>query len=169
MSFNNKIANFVKFLRILGCRSLAGVFLWMWFSIIVAPAACTLEPSDALAGLQTQRYQKLIEGLRCLVCQNQSVAESEAALAKDIRDKVRELIWHGKTNEQIHAYMVDRFGEFVLYKPPFRLETYFLWIGPFVLLLIGCGILFYMVLVRNNNAKNKKNNVPRSGVDATST
>lgn len=87
------------------------------------------------------RYQVLTEELRCLVCQNQNLADSNAELAQDLRRQTYEMVQAGKSNEEIVAYMVQRYGDFVLYRPPFRPATLLLWIGPFVFLAIGVVIL----------------------------
>lgn len=87
------------------------------------------------------RYQVLTEELRCLVCQNQNLADSNAELAQDLRRQTYDMVKAGKTNEEIVAYMVQRYGDFVLYRPPFRPATLLLWIGPFVILGIGVAIL----------------------------
>ena len=90
---------------------------------------------------QEQRYNKLIEELRCLVCQNQNLADSNAELAVDLRRKTYEMVKQDKTEQEIASYMVDRYGEFVLYRPPLNSNTLLLWIGPFIILLIGVGLL----------------------------
>jgi len=94
---------------------------------------------------QEKRYQELIEELRCVVCQNQSVADSNAELAQDVRDLVRNQIREGQTDQQITNFMVDRYGDFVLYNPPLKAKTYVLWLGPLVLLLVGFIVLFYFI------------------------
>ena len=90
---------------------------------------------------QEQRYNKLIEELRCLVCQNQNLADSNAELAVDLRRKTYEMVKQDKTEQEIASYMDDRYGEFVLYRPPLNSNTLLLWIGPFIILLIGVGLL----------------------------
>ena len=87
------------------------------------------------------RYQTLTEELRCLVCQNQNLADSNAELAQDLRRQTYEMVQAGKSNEEIVAYMVQRYGDFVLYRPPFRPATLLLWVGPFAFLAIGVAIL----------------------------
>ena len=77
--------------------------------------------------------------LRCLVCQNQTIADSHAELAVDLRTQVRELLQAGKTDQQITDYMTARYGDFVLYRPPFKAATALLWIGPAAMVLIGLG------------------------------
>lgn len=97
---------------------------------------------------QERRYHLLIEELRCLVCQNQNLADSNADLAKDLREKTYQMIKAGSSDEQIIDYMVDRYGDFVLYRPPVKLSTVILWTGPFVLLLIGLWGLVRLIRQR---------------------
>ncbi len=98
-----------------------------------------------------ERYDHLLHELRCLVCQNQTVAESPADLSNDLRVEVKEMLERGATDQEILDFMSDRYGDFVLYNPPVKPRTYLLWIGPF-LLLIG-GVIFALMLVkrRSNN------------------
>jgi cytochrome c-type biogenesis protein CcmH len=77
--------------------------------------------------------------LRCLVCQNQTIADSHADLAVDLRQQIRELLKKGSTDQQVLSYMTDRYGDFVLYRPPVKTTTWFLWFGPGVLLVAGRG------------------------------
>jgi cytochrome c-type biogenesis protein CcmH len=90
------------------------------------------------------RYDKLAHELRCLVCQNQSLAESDADLAKDLKKEVRSLITQGKNDEEIKTYLKTRYGDFILYKPPMQANTWVLWLGPFAALGVGAivGIIF---------------------------
>ncbi len=87
------------------------------------------------------RFKVLTEELRCLVCQNQNIAASNAELAQDLRDQAYKMIQEGKSNEEIVAYMVERYGDFVLYRPPFEPSTLLLWIGPFIILIGGIGFV----------------------------
>lgn len=89
---------------------------------------------------QQSRYLALIAELRCLVCQNQNIADSNAPLAEDLRHQVRSMILRGETDQQIKTYMVERYGDFVLYRPPVKPQTWLLWGGPFVLLGLGLMI-----------------------------
>ena len=98
-----------------------------------------------------QRLKALAEELRCLVCQNQTIADSSAPLAVDLRNQIRGQISQGRSDEQIRGYMVERYGDFVLYRPPFHANTALLWLGPFVLLAIGGGA-FWIVLRRRRAA-----------------
>ena len=84
-----------------------------------------------------ERFYKLTNELRCLVCQNQSVAESNSSLAIDLRNQVSKQILEGRNDKEILTFMEDRYGEFVLYKPQFSYENSLLWVGPFVVLLIA--------------------------------
>ena len=88
-----------------------------------------------------ERILRLSEKLRCLVCQNQSLADSNAELAGDLRREVREQVTAGRSDEQIVDYLVQRYGDFVLYEPPFKASTALLWIGPFVLLVAAALVL----------------------------
>ena len=89
-----------------------------------------------------QRYQNLIEEIRCMVCQNQNIAESEAPLAVDLREKVKEMLLDGKSNIYIKNYLTDRYSDFILYDPPKNKQTALLWLGP-VLFLAVITYLFY--------------------------
>ena len=92
-----------------------------------------------------QRLIVISEEMRCLVCQNESLAGSRSDLANDLRREIRNLIKEGKTDDQIRSFMVDRYGDFVLYRPPVKPTTWFLWIGPFVILLAGIiGLIVYL-------------------------
>jgi cytochrome c-type biogenesis protein CcmH len=92
---------------------------------------------------QEARARDISQGLRCLVCQNQSIDDSNAPLAKDLRVIVRERISAGDNNDQVMAYVVNRYGNYVLLKPPFQLDTALLWFLPFILLIVGLGAAFF--------------------------
>ena len=87
-------------------------------------------------------YNKIITELRCMVCQNQNIAESEAPLAIDLRNKVKIMITDGYDERYIKQYMADRYSDFILYDPPFRIQNLLLWTGPFIFLLILTILLF---------------------------
>ncbi len=99
-----------------------------------------------------QRLKNLGEQLRCLVCQNQTIAESNAGLALDLRNQIRAQVAAGRSDDEIRAYMVARYGDFVLYRPPFKATTVLLWMGPFVLLGVGIAVLAWVVLRRRRGA-----------------
>ena len=88
------------------------------------------------------RVTRLAEELRCLVCQNQTIADSQAGLAVDLRNQIREQLKQGISDQQVLDYMVQRYGDFVLYRPPVKTTTWLLWFGPFLLLAGGAAILF---------------------------
>src|SRR5947209_16280741 len=92
-----------------------------------------------------QRMKNLTEQLRCLVCQNETLADSRADLAEDLRRQIREQMNAGKSDPEILAFLTQRYGDFVLYKPPVKSTTYLLWFGPFILLIGGTGVLFRYV------------------------
>jgi cytochrome c-type biogenesis protein CcmH len=108
------------------------------FAAAPAPAPTAGDALDA-------RLKHLEMQLRCLVCQNQTLADSNADLAGDLRKEVRELALAGKSDDEIRAYLVARYGDFVLYDPPLQGNTWLLWLGPFVLLASG-GVLWWAVL-----------------------
>jgi cytochrome c-type biogenesis protein CcmH len=102
------------------------------------------QPPFPDAALQA-RYEMLTHELRCLVCQDETVADSNAELAADFRRQIHDMVAAGKTDDEIKTYMVGRYGDFVLYKPPVQSNTALLWIGPFILLLIACTVVFLVV------------------------
>lgn len=91
------------------------------------------------------RMLRLSEDLRCLVCQNESIAESRADFSNDLRREIREQIKANKTDEEILEFMVERYGDFVLYDPPLKTTTFFLWFGPLFLLIIGATALMFIL------------------------
>jgi len=113
--------------------------------------AAGLEAFDFSGNVDEDRYKHLIVELRCLVCQNQSLADSDAGLAHDLRREVWELMDQGQSDAQIVEFLVTRYGDFVLYNPPVKPSTYILWYGPFVLLAIGL-----LVLVRTLKRRGKQ-------------
>ncbi len=102
-----------------------------------------------------QRYYSLIEEIRCLVCQNQSLADSDAPLAQDLRNEIYKMIHSKKSNNQITNYLVERYGDFVLYRPPLKKNTWFLWFGPFLFLAIA---FFIVIFVIRNQSRNETEN-----------
>lgn len=94
---------------------------------------------------QEQRYRHLIEELRCPKCQNQNLAGSDAGVATDLKNRTFELLQQGKSDEEIRGYLVDRYGDFITYKPPVRGSTLLLWAGPFTLLLVVAVVIIWRV------------------------
>ena len=109
------------------------------FMFTNAPAIDTPMEFDDLA--TELRFKNLTEELRCLVCQNQSLADSHADLAQDLRNEVYKMVIAGDSDKEIIDYMVSRYGDFVLYRPPVKNTTYFLWFGPFFILFIAIIII----------------------------
>jgi len=97
-----------------------------------------------------QRLVKLSQELRCLVCQNETLADSRADLAEDLRREIREQIKAGKSDKEIIAFLTERYGQFILYRPRVTPTTYVLWFGPFVLLLAGLAVLFRYIKQRRD-------------------
>ena len=95
------------------------------------------------------RFKQLIDELRCLVCQNQNLADSNAELAQDMRRLTYEMVQRGESNEQIVTFMVQRYGDFVLYRPPLKNSTVMLWVGPF--LILGVAVLVLIVFIRRRS------------------
>jgi len=111
------------------------------------------------------RYKHLIEELRCLVCQNQSLADSDAPLAADLRKEVYEMLNRGQSDREIIDFLVARYGDFVLYRPPVRHTTYFLWAGPFLFLVVGAGVMVYMVRRHTREARTTVSDEERKRLD----
>ena len=107
----------------------------------VAHARSVFEPRGFSSPEHEERYYTLVDELRCLVCQNQTIAESNADLASDLRREVYRMVEDGRSGEEIAGFMVARYGDFVLYRPPLRGGTILLWAGPFVLAAIGLVVL----------------------------
>ena len=117
------------------------VRLWCALAAILFIATSGVSRAATDAAL-ADRLHRFTQDLRCLVCQNESLAGSRADLAMDLRRELRELIKQGKTDDQIKEFMVSRYGDFVLYRPPVKPTTWLLWAGPFGLMVIGVFALF---------------------------
>ncbi len=102
----------------------------------LVPARAVIEVYDFDSPEKEADYQQLIDELRCLVCQNQNLKDSDAELAQDLRRETYEMLQEGKSRQEVIDFMVARYGDFVLYRPQFKTSTYLLWLGPFALLLV---------------------------------
>lgn len=109
------------------------------------PALAAIDVHEFDSPEQEQRYRQLVDELRCPKCQNQNLSGSDAAVAKDLRDRTFQLLQQGKSDEEIRAYMVDRYGDFITYRPPLRAGTLLLWAGPFLLMLVVAAVLVWRV------------------------
>jgi cytochrome c-type biogenesis protein CcmH len=102
-----------------------------------------------------KRLQSLSKELRCLVCQNETLADSQAGLAEDLRREIREQMKAGKSDKEIISFLTQRYGQFILYRPQVTPTTYLLWFGPFLLLIGGLAILFYYIRIRRDAISDK--------------
>tara|TARA_B100000029_G_scaffold94699_1_gene84895 strand:+ start:3197 stop:3604 length:408 start_codon:yes stop_codon:yes gene_type:complete len=110
-----------------------------------------VDPDEILENQEQElRARNISKNLRCMICQNQSIDESNSPLAKDLRILIREKIKQGKNNEEIYEFLTDRYGDFILLKPAFKLNTFVLWFFPFIFFTIGVFIIFF------HNKKSKK-------------
>ena len=117
-------------------------------TLLFAAAAAFAQSSEEVARPDPAveaRLRVLGEELRCLVCQNQTLADSSAPLAQDLRNEIRQMIAQGRSDDQIREYLVQRYGDFVLYRPPWKATTLALWLGPFLLLALGAGVFARIV------------------------
>ncbi|NIM70649.1 MAG: cytochrome c-type biogenesis protein CcmH [Xanthomonadales bacterium] len=94
---------------------------------------------------QQARFTRLTEELRCLVCQNQNLADSDAPLAHDLRDEIFEMMQAGRSDEEIKQFLIERYGDFVLYRPPLKGNTMVLWVAPVLMLLVGAGVVGFSI------------------------
>ncbi|MYD78154.1 MAG: cytochrome c-type biogenesis protein CcmH [Gammaproteobacteria bacterium] len=133
-------------------QRLFSVLMLLIFSLS-ANAATEVREFDSAQ--QEQQYHGLIDELRCLVCQNQNLADSNAALAQDLRERTYQMVRGGDSSDEIIDYMVARYGEFIMYRPPLRTSTYLLWFGPLVFLLLAVltVVLYWRRTRRNTEVK----------------
>ena len=119
------------------------------FANLFAPVSIALEPTEYKNNAEEQRFKSLANELRCVMCQNQSIADSNAPIAHDLRVEVLSLMREGKTDAEIKNYLVERYSEFVLYQPPVNKKNAVLWAGPFLLLLIGLFVVANIIRKKN--------------------
>ena len=128
--------------------TIVSIFLVHFFLISVQ----AVEPDEILKNHEQElRARNISKNIRCMVCQNESIDESNAPLARDLRILIREKIKEGKNNDEIYEFLTDRYGDFILLNPPFKLNTLVLWFFPFIFFGIGILIIFF------HNKKSKKN------------
>jgi len=127
------------------------IFIFIFISQLLLSNSYSVEPDEILQNpKQELRARNISKYIRCMVCQNQSIDESDAPLAKDLRILIRNQIKDGKNDEEIYKFLTDRYGDFILLKPAFKLNTLALWLFPFVFVLVGIFIVFF------HNKKSKK-------------
>ena len=128
--------------------SIVIIFVMIQF---ISKNSYSVEPEEFLQNpKQEMRARNISKNIRCLVCQNQSIDDSSAPLAKDLRALIRIKVQENDTDEEIYKFLTDRYGDFILLKPPFKISTFLLWSLPFVFVIIGIFILFV------HNKKSKK-------------
>lgn len=119
--------------------------LTLMIGILLTNVAMGLEPTEYQSNAEEVRFKSLANELRCVMCQNQSIADSNAPIAHDLRVEVLSLMREGKTDAEIKNYLVERYSEFVLYQPPVNKKNALLWAGPFLLLLIGLFVVINII------------------------
>ena len=131
-------------------KLVSALILCLLLGTATTQAGVTLEAFKFDSKAEEQHFKDLIEELRCLVCQNQSLLDSDAELAHDLRAEVYNMIQAGKSDEEIITFLVARYGDFVLYNPPLKPSTWLIWFGPFVLLLVAAILLLRAVRRQKN-------------------
>ncbi|WP_280156105.1 cytochrome c-type biogenesis protein CcmH [Piscinibacter sp. XHJ-5] len=128
-----------------------------WLALVALSLAAFAKeaPPAAADPILEAKMLRIASELRCLVCQNQTIADSNADLAVDLREQVRRMLKQGQSEEQIVRYMTDRYGDFVLYRPPVKGSTLLLWFGPAVLLVGGLVVLVVVLRRRNRLADDR--------------
>ncbi|MEA1989834.1 MAG: cytochrome c-type biogenesis protein [Pseudomonadota bacterium] len=138
-------------------------FSFLALTALMHTAVASIETYPFETAQQEKDYNVLIDELRCLVCQNQNLADSNAELAQDLRKQVHTmLVAEKKDKDAVVEYMVERYGDFVLYNPPVKSQTLLLWAGPFVFLLLGIGFLIRIVKQSNSIQTSKKDEAEHS-------
>jgi cytochrome c-type biogenesis protein CcmH len=126
---------------------------WILASLLFAGSALGIDAERLDDPALQQRYEQLTRELRCLVCQNETIADSNASLAVDLRREVREMMKAGKSDAEIRAFLTERYGDFVLYLPPVAPRTWLLWAAPALLLLGGVAVAALVILRRARTAR----------------
>ncbi len=132
------------------CKLIKPLLLSFLLTFSLALYAGSIETYTFKTPEQEALYKELIKELRCLVCQNQDIADSNAELAQDLRRQTYEMITKGQSRDDVIDFMVERYGDFVLYRPPFKIKTLLLWVGPPLFLLFA---LFFVVKFLRNRPK----------------
>jgi len=135
------------------------------FTLVISNAAFAIDPLPFKDRAEEVRFQNLTKQLRCLVCQNQDLADSDADLAKDLRKQVFEMMQSGKSDTEIKEYLVARYNDFVLYDPPLKPGTWLLWFAPFVFVLIGVFVVARILRSRAQQAGGARPADTESGDD----
>ena len=129
----------------------AFIILLICFTQFFSTSSIGVEPDEVLKNKKQElRARDISKNIRCMVCQNQSIDESNSPLAKDLRILIRNKIKEGNKDEEIYKFLTDRYGDFILLKPPFKISTYALWFLPFIFLMIGIFVIY------SHNKKSEK-------------
>ena len=129
----------------------AFIILFICLTQFFSTSSIGVEPDEVLKNKKQElRARDISKNIRCMVCQNQSIDESNSPLAKDLRILIRNKIKEGNEDEEIYKFLTDRYGDFILLKPPFKISTYALWFLPFIFLMIGIFVIY------SHNKKSKK-------------
>ena len=131
------------------------IVLAITFILFVASLIAAKDAQPADDAQLEQRMRNLTQQLRCMVCRNETLADSQADLAADMRQQIREQMKAGRSDQEIIGFLTQRYGDFILYKPPVKTTTYLLWFGPFVLLLGGTAMLYRYVKRRSELIREK--------------
>ena len=124
--------------------SMKKIFISLFFLINFLNISYSVEPDEILKNQEQEiRAREISKSIRCMTCQNQSIDESDAPLAKDLRILIRKKIIDGKSDREIYEFLTDRYGDFILLKPPFKLNTLLLWLLPFIFFGIGIFLIFF--------------------------
>ena len=137
-------------------------FFLIFLVVIVFPASAAIDTYEFNTDLQRERFFNLNFELRCPKCQNQSLADSNSPIAQDLRAEVYRLIIEGKSDHEIKSYLVDRYGQYVLYRPPWSPLTYALWVLPGLAVLIGLLVIFLIVRRNRRNPGEETNTLTAS-------
>ena len=138
----------------------------LWAAVLAGAAFAACAKDAPLVSAEPELEKRMLAvaaELRCLVCQNQTIADSQADLAVDLRNQVREQLKQGKSEEEILAYMVQRYGDFVRYRPPVKMQTLVLWVGPF--LLLGGGMFALLRFLRRRRQQPETDAVSQKRLD----
>lgn len=123
-------------------RTYLSLFL---LALLASGPAWSIDPVQFDDPVHMERFKALVEEFRCLQCQNQNLADSDAPLAQDLRREIADMLRAGSSDDEIRGFLVQRYGDFVLYRPPVKPSTWFLWFGPLMLLLVSSAVVFIIV------------------------
>jgi cytochrome c-type biogenesis protein CcmH len=142
-------------------------FVWLACLLLFAGAAMAqaIEPLPFKDHAEEVRYQHLTAQLRCPMCQNETLADSNAPIARDLRNHIFQLMQHGQSDAQIKQYLVDRYSQFVLYDPPVARNTWLLWFGPLLILLVGAAAVVATIRQRSRAATPATSATPPDALD----